>query len=214
MASVEGMLKAIYVNGILVGHVPATGDQERDIEAVRAFMKERGLVPPNNPFRPIRGLAHAFASASNAVYERYLRGKAGERNGLAAVPFVVNSAFSIELYLKTLLQVHGTPKKVHSLLTLYDALPADTRATIERVAVSFAPNYLQPEQLAKPFVFRDVITTLDNAFVEWRYAYELGRTPLVEIHPTIIVMATLHKVCQDVVAQHDAPLVAGVDPTT
>ena len=41
------------------------------------------------------------------------------RNGLSIAPFVVNSAFAIELYLKTLHELKGTnPGKEHHLLKL------------------------------------------------------------------------------------------------
>jgi hypothetical protein len=203
MSSGGNGLKSIFVNGILVGQVPATGDLESDVEAVREFMKARGLTAPSNPFRAIQGQAIAFANSAHAIYERFLS-TTPTRNGLTGVPFVVNSAFSIELYLKTLHEVHGTPQRGHRLLPLYDALPATTRATLESAAATSARDYLPPDEAVRTFKFRDFISDLDNAFVEWRYAHEAGRTPLVKFHPTILVMAVLHKVSQDMVAQHDA----------
>lgn len=193
--------KAVYVNGILVGHVAATGEQQRDIEAIREFMRARGLGSPDNPFRAIQGQAGAFAAAAKAVYERYLR-TTPAGNGLMAVPFVVNSAFSIELYLKTLHEVHGTPQRGHHLLALYDALPPDTRASIERAAVTCAPRYFPPREAVRPFVFRDFMSAPDNSFVKWRYAHEAGSTGMVQIQPTILVMVALHEVSQDMLAEH------------
>jgi hypothetical protein len=84
------------------------------------------------------------------------------------MPFVVNSAFSIELYLKTMHEAHGSPQRGHRLLSLYDALPAETRTMIEQAAVASAPGCLPPDETTVPFVFRDFIADLDNSFVEWR----------------------------------------------
>lgn len=35
--------KEVILNGIVVGEVEATGNIERDLQAIRAFLKEKGL---------------------------------------------------------------------------------------------------------------------------------------------------------------------------
>lgn len=196
-----GMMRTIFVNGIAVGEVPQTGDELEDLRVAREFLAARGLVPEVSSFRAIQGQAIAFAYAANAVYEQYLN-TTPARNGLAAVPFVVNSAFSIELYLKTLHEIAGTPQRGHRLLTLFDALPADVRAELEAAAIANAPAYLGPRHAERSFSLRDFVTDLDNSFVEWRYWHEQGGgTGKVMLHPTILVMKALHDVTQSALSR-------------
>jgi hypothetical protein len=107
-------------------------------------------------------------------------------------PFVVNSAFSIELYLKTLAQGHGNPLKGHELLKLYEALPATAIAAIQAEVPGCAAN----RRLNEPPDFRRYVHELNDAFVEWRYCYEKERTKAVHIEPTIFVMECLHNACR------------------
>ena len=97
--------KAILLNGIVVGEVRSTGNTDQDAEAVRAFLKEKGQHKEVTPFQAVFNQAIAFANTSAHIYEKNLRRR--PRNGFSTVPFVVNAAFSIELYLKALAQKHG-----------------------------------------------------------------------------------------------------------
>ena len=193
-------MKTIYVNGVAVGEVPQTGDELEDIRVAREFLAARGLTPKLSPARVIQGQAIAFANAANAVYERYLK-TIPATNGLSAVPFVVNSAFSIELYLKTLHHIAGTPQRGHRLLVLFDALPADVRAELEAAAMVNAPAYLGPQHAERSSTLRDLVSDLDNSFVEWRYWHEKGGAGKVMLHPTILVMAALHEVTQSTLSR-------------
>jgi hypothetical protein len=67
MSSSGPGMKTIYVSGIFVGEVPATGDYRTDMEVAREFMKSRGLELTSKPFRAIQGQAFAFASAAKAI---------------------------------------------------------------------------------------------------------------------------------------------------
>ena len=195
MADTGSGTKTIFVNGVAVGEVPVTGELERDLEIAREFLKARNLLPEPDPIRAIEGQAVAFANAANAVYERYLK-TIPAANGLSAVPFVVNSAFSIELYFKTLHLIGGAPQRGHRLLALYDALPDSIRDRIEAAAQRYALDFLG--QPLGNLVLRDFVADLDNAYVEWRYQHESGGASAAKLHPTILVMKVLHEICREV----------------
>jgi len=191
MAISRPPMKTIMLNGIAVGEVASTGDIERDVQAMRQFLKDKGLYKEVSPFQAMFNQAVAFANTSALLYERDLRRQPRKRVSIA--PFVVNAAFSIELYLKALSQKHGAkPRREHELLKLFEKLPAAALAAIEQVTPRFAANRALPG-VPK---FKVYLETLNGAFVEWRYCYELERTGVVQIEPTIFVMEVLHEACR------------------
>jgi hypothetical protein len=190
MVKVPAGLKTVMLNGIAVGEVMSTGDTDRDIAAVRDFLKGKGLYEEVSPFQGVFNQAFAFANTSAYLYERDLR--RSPRKGMSMVPFVVNAAFAIELYLKALAQKHGISLRGHELLKLHKELPALALAEIEAVVPRCAGNRALDE--APNFV--SYLSELNNAFVEWRYSYELERTGEVNIEPTIFVMEVLHEACK------------------
>ena len=126
--------KTIYVNGIIVGEVGATGDLQKDLDATMKFLKDKGIHKEVTKVQAIFRQALSFASTAAHLYEKDLT--KAPRNGLSLAPFVVNSAFSIELYLKTLHELGGTPVRGHELLKLYDSLPDPTRQAIFSCALN------------------------------------------------------------------------------
>ena len=182
--------KTVLLNGIVVGEVMSTGDTAQDAEAVRQFVRSKGLYEAPSLFQAIQSQAFAFANTSAHLYERDLR--RSPRKGVSTVPFVVNSAFSIELYLKALAQKHGVTLRGHELLKLYKALPRKAFVEIQTVTPQCAAN----RALGEPPDFLAYLTSLNNTFVEWRYSYELERTGAVHIEPTIFVMEVLHEACR------------------
>jgi hypothetical protein len=125
-------------------------------------------------------------------------------NGLAAVPFVVNAAFGIEVYLKLFHAASsaGRKKKGHSLLSLYDALPQAVKDEIQGLANSHAKHH----RIEGPIDFRALVAELNTAFERWRYVYEYSTLGAVNIQPTMLVMHVLHDVAasrvQPTPAQH------------
>lgn len=190
MPSIPPGPKTILLNGIAVGEVVSTGDTEKDAEAVRDFLKAKGLHKEVSLFQAIFNQALAFANTSAYLYERDLR--KSPRKSFTASPFVVNAAFSIELYLKALAQKHGLTLRGHELMKLYVALPSKANAEINRVIPQCAAN----RALGEPPNFVGYLQNLNNAFVQWRYSYELEKTGTVHIEPTIFVMEVLHQACR------------------
>lgn len=184
------MKKTLFLNGIVVGEVESTGDIDRDIEVARQFLDERGLRKEVSLFQGIYNQAVAFSTTSAYLHERDLR-RPPPRKGASVAPFVVNSAFAIELYLKALAQKHGHSLRGHELLKLYKALPKVALIEIEKVRGKCALDRGLSEDITVASCLRD----LNNAFVNWRYSYELERAGPIHIEPTIFVMQALHEAC-------------------
>jgi len=186
------MSKTIYVNGVVVGDVETTGDVQEDIQLIREYLKSKGLHREVSMAQAMFRQALSFCRTAVHLYDRDLRN--APWNGLSAAPFVVNSAFSIELYLKTLHQLRGTSARGHSLLALYDTLSDESRDMVVSVAQRHALGY--HVNVASAEVFRGFVAELDTAFVDWRYCYETGQTSQINIQPTILVMKAFDEACR------------------
>jgi hypothetical protein len=182
--------KIVLLNGVAVGEVISTGDPEKDALATQQLLKSKGLHKEPTRFQAVFSQAHSFANTSALLYERDLRRH--PRNGASIVPFVVNAAFAIELYLKALAQRHGVSLRGHELVKLHKALPAKALAEMESVI----PNCAVNRALGEEPDFGKYLANLNNSFVEWRYSYELGKTGPVHIEPAIFVMEVLHETCR------------------
>ena len=87
--------------------------------------------------------------------------------------------------------MNGKTLRGHDLLKLFDALPPAAHATIK----TFVPQCAANPTLEQPADVRSYLSELRDAFVNWRYCYELDRTDPVRIEPTIFVMEVLHHAC-------------------
>lgn len=105
------MMKTIYVNGVVVGDVETTGDVESDIRIIREFLESKGLHREVTRAQAMFRQALSFCQTAAHLHDRDL--VAVPRNGLSVVPFVVNSALSIELYLKTLHHLRAASPRGH-----------------------------------------------------------------------------------------------------
>jgi hypothetical protein len=183
----------VKLNGIVVGTIPNTGDQMADAAAGQQLIKDLGLHKEISKAQLAMGQARAFADTAAQLYERGL--KMGAIVPTTLVPFVVNSAFAIELYLKTLSEAHGLNTRGHVFVRIFDPLPGDTRDRLEALAPQFAQQYK-----ANTFVnFRAALATLEGAFVAWRYLYEDNGPLTYDVPLAIAVLATLHERCREVV---------------
>ncbi|MDO8775790.1 MAG: hypothetical protein Q7K57_45230 [Burkholderiaceae bacterium] len=189
MSDSGGKAKTIYFNGIVVGEVEAIGDDSVDIEVARKLLNEKGLLKPISQQDQMFRQAVSFATTSAYLYKKDL--SSAPRNQFSLVPFVVNSAFGIELYLKTLGHVHGVKLTGHELLKLYDSLPPAARDAID----AMVPTCAAQRGLSLPLSIRDCISELNNAFIEWRYVYERDPSATVRVQEMIFVMQCLHEVC-------------------
>ena len=181
--------KKLFLDGVEVGEVDLTGDHEKDIEISRKFLKDKGLYREIPLFDAILNQATAFCNTAAYLYETDL--KRSPRKGISGAPFVVNAAFSMELYLKALAQKHGMSLRGHELVKLHKALPKAALVEIETVI----PRCAAQRNLGEPPNFLGYLKNLNDAFVTWRYSYEIERTEPVTIEPTIFVLQVLHEAC-------------------
>jgi hypothetical protein len=82
------------------------------------------------------------------------------------VPAITNRAFSIELYLKTLLLAEGKEEEGHRLDKLYKKLSTESKGRIL--------GLLSIEAVR----FDREIEAISNTFVKWRYIYEVKTASL------------------------------------
>ena len=182
--------RKIYLNGELIGEVPAAKDEDEHIELAIALMKAQGVYQPTTLVQGIFRQAVSFATTASYLYKRDLTRL--PRNGLSVAPFVVNSALAIELYLKTLGQLHGTSLRGHDLVQLFDALP-------EVAQESLLPHFATSEWqcgIATVAGYRAALEEMRGAFVEWRYLFETDRSGEIKFRPLIFVMEVLHNACR------------------
>lgn len=184
-------LKSLKLNGLIVGEYLGSDDQDEDMEAARDLLRAKGLYNPPSLVRVMLGQANAFAYVANATYVE-LANNRGPDKPIVAAPFVVNAAFSVELYLKTLHVVtSGSHAHQHKLLDLYDSLPDTRRTELQDQAVLVAAEHGEGPQVQ----LRNLLTMLNDAFVQWRYVYELPRSGTIHLQQTILVMHACRDVC-------------------
>lgn len=186
----KGVSKTIYVNGIAVGEYVTTGDPQRDIEAAHEIIKSKGLHKETTEVDAMHSQANSFANTAKELYERDLR-TVPIKNSMSMVPFVVNAAFSIEIYLKTVHAISGSKVRGHSLVKLYEGLGED----IKTIILSAANDLRQYYDIEGGADFADCIETLDKAFEQWRYAYEYEKLSYVGFQATRFVYHVLHESC-------------------
>ena len=185
--------KPLYLNGVIVGEVEQTGDPQKDIQMGRDFLESKGLLKEITVPQVMFRQARSFANTASYLQRGLLQIPA---NALDFAPFVVNSTFSIELYLKILLTLAGRSNKAcgHSLLDLYEKLPSDTKVAMLSAAKQAAKKYqVRVEQLSD---LRNLVSALDKAFVEWRYLYEKSSTPVFQFWEAILVMDAADETCR------------------
>ena len=164
--------KQIVLNGIVVGEHDSTGNYDEDIIAIRAYLKERGLWNEVSVNDSMFGQANSFAETANLLYRTGLR--RSPFKGSVLSPFVVNAAFSIEIYLKTIHDVYGNACRGHDLVNLYSKLNGEARRFVSDSARDVRPRY----KLAERTTFSKALEALSSAFTDWRYRYEHDKLTL------------------------------------
>ena len=187
----KGQRKDVILNGVIVGNYESTGDDKKDIEISRDILKKKGLWKKQEVVDMMFSQAQSFGYTANHLYEKDI--KRHPRKFYSFAPFVVNAAFSIEIYLKTLHKLYGKDIKGHSLAELYEGLDKKAKSTIKHIAEETRNLY----QIEKDKDFEYYLSSLDTAFVKWRYIYEsdVGK---IYFLPTIYVMQVLDKTCVEV----------------
>jgi HEPN domain-containing protein len=180
--------KNILFNGTLVGSYEATDDEERDAAFVHDFLVDKGFIKEIQRHAQIHGQANAFAEVANEIYARDL--SASPYKGTSAPPFVVNATFSIELYLKAVLDFYGQKSWGHDLGVLFATLSPESKAIFEQAASDVRHLYkLEPEA-----TYAIILQALGKAFEHWRYIFE-KEAARVDIQAIRYAMHVSHEAC-------------------
>jgi hypothetical protein len=188
-------MKSLSLNGIVVGDYLASDDFDEDVQAARDMLKAKGLYDPPTLVMAMRGQADQFAFVANATYVQVMKNR-GPGQIIPASPFVVNAAFSLELYLKTLNAVSGSKAWGHGLLKLHDSLPDPIKAELQADTVRLASEHGEGPTVQ----LRDLLAMLNRSFEQWRYVYELPKSGAIHFQQTILAMHACREVCNRAVA--------------
>ena len=180
--------KDILLNGEVVGSYETTGDDQKDIEVVRAFLRQKGLHKEVTVNDSMYGQANSFAQLANDLYEKGL--KTSPYKGECISPFVVNAVFSVELYLKTIHNVYGNNIRGHHLANIYKGIPKRGKEHFDSASVDVRGHY----QLAAGTDIQSCLYALSKAFEEWRYLYEQNRIG-TEVQSIRYTMHVAHEAC-------------------
>ncbi|NTV06155.1 MAG: hypothetical protein HGA59_06560 [Chlorobiaceae bacterium] len=187
-------------DGKFVGEIPDTGDFLKNIEAFEKYEKDFGIYTESHPAQAINLQAFTFGKIAINLFDDYLcapvtNGDDAIQYCNYAIPFIVNGAFSIELYLKTLHLIFSNPQKGHKLLILFNNLPEALQITIKQSANEFMIKHKlspEPDLLA-------IFEVINSAFEDWRYLHEEGKekkTRSFPVNEIIVLLETLSRVCE------------------
>lgn len=163
----------------------------KDIAIVNQIAMERGL--DHRPVTTVEAMfqqANSFAATGAALFEKL---NARPPDQMAIAPFVVNTAFSLELYMKVLALQHGKKLHGHELSTLFRKLPGAAKQEIERQLAALRETSRWSAGIKTFSDLANVAASLNTAFVDWRYSYEQPSRPLrIDFQPTIFLGEVLH----------------------
>ncbi|HEL5025712.1 TPA: HEPN domain-containing protein [Stenotrophomonas maltophilia] len=185
--------RKLMVNGAHVGWFEATGDADVDKHLALARLKELGHEAPHlPPWMRIRQQAMDFRDACGLLMNYNERQRLPHMRPVY-VPYLVNSALCVELYLKALSLRHGKEQRGHDLHKLFLNLPPGAVDAINERLDEARKEVGLPE-------IPDVtaaLETIKDTFIDWRYLHEheqLGTVPMQELR---FLRALLHRSCLD-----------------
>lgn len=181
----EGMKIVMYDNKP-VGYVKDVDGREESAKLAQELLKSKGLWREIPKKEAIYNQAQSFANTSAHIYEKDL--KSLPRNPQSISPFVVNAAFSAEMYLKCLQEIHGEVTESHALTALFKSLPNKVKDRINKISKTFESQF----EIEKGVLFKNHLKNISHAFVNWRYIYEKS-TEYVNIQQIIFVLQVLHE---------------------
>lgn len=166
----KGTTLKVRVDGQLVGTIVSTGDYAQDFALMIALRETKGFPIKEVPkWMAMRQQAVDFAEVAHELWKNHLRVMPEGKRPFAVVPYVMNSAFAIELYLKALSLKHGVKQpRIHQLKKLWNSQPPLARIAI---AISIDEAKKHCRLSAEPEI--DIwLTELNEAFQEWRYSFD------------------------------------------
>ena len=145
----------------------------------------------------------SIINIADDFYEAYLRCAEGKkpvkeggciRYGAANVPAIVNGAFAMELYLKSISQVSEKElkQKKHSLKALFLTLELPIQDEIRQSVES---------QLDGRFTFDECLKGINHAFVFWRYIHKQQNFGF-GLNNTLLVLPIFLETIRDIAKCH------------
>ncbi|MEN0679083.1 hypothetical protein [Plesiomonas shigelloides] len=176
--------KQVIFQGKVIGTIPDCESFEESAALVDELITKKGLHNDLSKEKAIFNQAVSFGKVVMNIYHSGLSSKPWDL--LIIPPFVVNSAFCVEMYLKCLLEMNGEMKSVHSLILLFDRLPQKVKLLINEKMAEMVSEF--------PFGsngdFRQRLSVISNAFVNWRYIYE-SESGTINVQDVILIMRVL-----------------------
>ncbi len=140
--------------------------------------------------------ANSFASISADIFEKHLL--KAPPNGAAMSPFVVNIAFAIELFIKTLSIQHGKKLHGHEIKKLFKKLPGGAKDEIGHHLSRLCTSSQWADGIKTMKSLREVLEEVDTAFIDWRYLHEDTTKRLkITFKPIIFLSEVLHAACAE-----------------
>ena len=186
--------KQLFANGKFVCDYEDPGDRQKELELCSRLLREHGIHAKTTEEQALFRQAVSFATTSAYLYQRDLT--TVPRNGMSAVPFVVNAVFALELYIKTLARLYGASLHGQDLVKLLDGLPADAIDTLKKELAAAATSSRWRCAIADVGALRAALEGMRNAFTEWRYLHEKDPSSSIEFPALIFAMEVFHSVCQ------------------
>lgn len=154
---------------------------------VQVSWLKAGLSDGERAFRIYRQAKSFGAAAHLLVRESRTELSPGAPSLIA--PMVTTSAFAIELLLKAASAASGqSTNRKHKLLELFDGLPTDIQALIN---AEFGAVAGRRKSLNRTLVM------MNDAFADWRYAYEsLKRGLVFKPNDAIMLIEAIDNVCR------------------
>lgn len=179
-----------------VGYVPKTDNLEKDIIAASKLIDDKHIelnIPKIVCSKEmlIYNQANYFLQISLDIFNGKMTSDDKAKFIAGLVPFIVNGAFTIELFLKCLLQKSGkTWPKTHTLITLFHRLPKELKDKISKYSIQNTNiNY---EGLDKSLKFIKYLEVVNKSFVEWRYFYEKNNHIHLETGILLLILDVLN----------------------
>jgi hypothetical protein len=142
--------RKVYQNGIEIGEILNTGNLDPDIQSAKVWLEKRGLLKEAPKAQRIYGAAGAFLDTSVQLHQQIQERHTGPAwDGRQAIPFVVNAAYAIELFLKAIGEATGKLSRGHDLQKFYRDLNPAGKQEIDPPSFVMAPRYSRNGQ--RPF---------------------------------------------------------------
>ncbi|WP_157484935.1 hypothetical protein [Gilvimarinus polysaccharolyticus] len=180
-------MRTVYSDNVPVGYITDSNDSKKMALLAQELLKEKGLWNEISKAKRIFDQAQSFANTSAYLYEHDLKKR--PRNPQSICPFVVNSAFAAEMYLKCLQEINAEITDTHILTSIFKTIPNKIKDKINKKTKELECQY----EVKAGTLFKDHLKNINHAFVQWRYVYE-NNADAVNIPQVILVLHVLYEV--------------------